>query len=85
MSYLAAFRAYDWDETVDELAVRYFHACPGGHHVVLVDESRGVVPVPPRYLKLSRDEGGCARLGAPCSSSRSFALVQRRLWVLLPA
>jgi hypothetical protein len=65
MSYVAVFRSYDWDETVDELAIRFFRACPGGRHIVLADDSCGIVPVPPRYWKLPHDDRLCARLGLP--------------------
>jgi hypothetical protein len=65
VSYIAAFRTYGWDATIDELAARFFRACPSGHHIVLADESRGVVPMPKKYRKLSHSEDTGNRLGLP--------------------
>jgi len=52
MSYVAAFRTYAWDDDIAGLAVRFFSACPGARHVVLVDETRGPIDIP-GYEKVS--------------------------------
>ena len=41
MRYVAAFRAYQWDEDIAALARRFFDACPAARQVVLADETRG--------------------------------------------
>ena len=51
-TFVAAFRAYVWDEDIAQLAARYFSNCPGARHVVLVDETRGPLNTAP-YEKIS--------------------------------
>lgn len=41
MSYIAAYRAYDWNDTIAELGERMRRACPSARFTVLADESRG--------------------------------------------
>jgi hypothetical protein len=45
LKYVAAFRAYAWDDDIHELACRFFASCPGARHVVLLDESRGSIDI----------------------------------------
>jgi len=41
--FVAAFRAYEWDDAIAELARRFFAACPEARCVVLADETRGPI------------------------------------------
>lgn len=43
--YIAAFRTYSWNDTVAELAARFFQSCPSAKHVVLADESKGPLKI----------------------------------------
>ncbi len=43
LRYVAAFRAWQWNDDIAVLARRFFEACPGGRHVVLMNEARGPV------------------------------------------
>ncbi len=43
--YVAAFRAYEWTADIALLAQRYFDNCPGGRHVVLLNEANGPIDV----------------------------------------
>jgi hypothetical protein len=52
MTYVAAFRAYSWDEDIETIAKRFFANCPGGRHVVLLDETKGPIDIGP-YEKIS--------------------------------
>ncbi len=61
--YVAAFRTYDWDEEIAELARRFFSAFPSSHQVVLADETRGLITIP-GYEKISHTED-TARFGLP--------------------
>ncbi len=45
MAYVAAFRAYYWNDDVAELARRFFAACPDGRQVVVADETRAKLPI----------------------------------------
>ena len=45
MDYVAAFRAYAWSDDIEELARRFFRACPSARQVVLADETRGPLPI----------------------------------------
>ncbi|MCQ8279079.1 discoidin domain-containing protein [Acetobacteraceae bacterium KSS8] len=45
MSYVAAFRAYEWNDCIAMLAARFFAATPGARHVVLMNEERGPIDV----------------------------------------
>ncbi len=49
MRYVAAFRTHAWNEAIAELAERFFRHCPRGRQVVLVDETRGPLPIPAKY------------------------------------
>ena len=43
LRYVAAFRAWQWNDDIATLARRFFDNCPGGRHVVLMNEARGPV------------------------------------------
>jgi hypothetical protein len=59
ISYVAAFRVYDWDDEIAELARRFFAAFPGSRQVVLADETRGPITIP-GYEKISHtDDTAC--------------------------
>ncbi len=53
--YVAAFRAWQWNDDIAVLARRFFDACPGGRHVVLMNEARGPVEAG-GYEKVSHDD-----------------------------
>ncbi len=63
MTYVAAFRAYDWSPDIEALAHRFFAACPGARHVVLADETRGPLPNQP-FEKVSHTDD-TSRFGLP--------------------
>lgn len=67
MKFVAVFRAYDWDATIDVLARRFFAACPGVRHVVMVDETRGPVEIGD-YEKISHTSD-TSLLGLPAYPS----------------
>jgi hypothetical protein len=70
-SYVAAFRAYTWDEDIAALADRFFDACPSARKVVLCDETRQTMDI--GYEKVSHTD-----------DTRAFALPvyppDRSLW-----
>jgi hypothetical protein len=41
--YVAAMRAYKWDDDIAALAARFFANCPDARHVILMNEARGPV------------------------------------------
>ena len=63
LRYVAAFRAWQWNDDIAVLARRFFDACPGGRHVVLMNEENGPVEAG-GYEKVSHD-GDFSILGLP--------------------
>ena len=55
LRYVAAFRAWQWNDDIAMLARRFFDACPGGRHVVLMNEARGPVEAG-GYEKIVHDD-----------------------------
>ncbi len=55
LRYVAAFRAWQWNDDIAILARRFFDACPGGRHVVLMNEARGPVEAGD-YEKIVHDD-----------------------------
>ncbi|MBE7210812.1 MAG: discoidin domain-containing protein [Gluconacetobacter diazotrophicus] len=43
--WVAAFRAYKWNDDIASLAKRFFANCPGARHVVLLNEEHGPIDV----------------------------------------
>ena len=54
--YVAALRAYEWNETIELLANRFFAHCPSARQVVLMDETRGTVRIPDHLEKVSHTD-----------------------------
>lgn len=63
MRYVAAFRAYEWDPGIAQLAERFFRNTPGARHVVLLDETYGPIDIGP-YEKIGHTEA-TQHLGLP--------------------
>ncbi len=55
LRYVAAFRAWQWNDDIAVLARRFFEACPGGRPVVLMNEARGPVEAG-SYEKVAHDD-----------------------------
>lgn len=49
MRYVAAFRLYSWNDTIADLARRFFASFPSARHVVLADLTHGDLGLPPDY------------------------------------
>ena len=61
--YVAAMRAYKWNDDIAGLAARFFANCPGARHVILMNEAHGPVSCG-TFEKVSHDED-FGRFGLP--------------------